>query len=172
MDRPNAVRQRPSNKLAATRHRDKRTFNLYYVRLMYLFRAKQILLAMLLMTSLLTAAPAACLCSSHEDPPAAEEKECQSHSGTHGGSLEVDTDTLSGHACVCVTAPRTPCVASKNENREVKFKNATAYCEEISAEFAFTPASAIRHGSSPARVKRVPASTLASLLPSRAPPRA
>lgn len=139
---------------------------------MILLRAQQITWVIFLMASLLSASPAACLCSSHEEqPPATTKSECHSHSGTHESAAESETGSISGHECVCVVDQRAPSLTAKQETTETKAKDAILHREHIAPQFAFTAVVMVEHSSLFLADKRFYTSTQRSLLPSRAPPR-
>ncbi len=138
---------------------------------MILLRAKQMVLAIFLMGSLLSASPAACLCSSHKERPATAKSECHSHSGAHEGATESETGSVSGHECTCVLEQRAPSLTAKQEKKETKAKDAIFHREHIAPQFAFNAVGAVEDSSPFLAVRRSYSRTQLSLLPSRAPPR-
>lgn len=134
------------------------------------FRLKQIALVLFVMASLLSASPAACACSHHEETKAVE-SDCHSqHEQTEKAQNVPDGDAIN-ESCVCVDSQREPFAASKSANKELKAFDAVsepdqvAYAPELAALITLST-------SMPVSVSdRFYSTTLRSLLPARAPPR-
>lgn len=133
-------------------------------------RLKQIGLAICLMASLLTAAPAACTCSHHETPDAVETDCHSSHEAAETTQASQDLDAVD-QACVCVAADRAPILASKSVSKNLRSQDAApgpiqvAFVPEFVA--VATPGSARPEVANDLSYLN----TLNRLLPARAPPR-
>ena len=131
------------------------------------FRLKQIALVLLLMASLLSASPAACACSHHEEAKAVE-SDCHSQ---HGSAQASEIVNVIDESCVCVADQREPVAVTKSANKELKAFDAVSepdqvvYAPELAAVIIRVTSTA-----GPAS-ESFSSNTLRSLLPARAPPR-
>jgi len=131
------------------------------------FRLKQIALVLFVMASLLSASPAACACSHHEETKAVE-SDCHSQ---HGSAQASEIVKVIDESCVCVAYQRQPFAVSKSANKELKAVDAVSEPDTVVSvpEFA---ALVIRGSSTPGYASDdLHSNTLRSLLPARAPPR-
>ncbi|MEQ1922126.1 MAG: hypothetical protein ABL952_06425 [Pyrinomonadaceae bacterium] len=134
------------------------------------FRLKQIGLVLCLMASLLTAVPAACACSHHEETKAVE-TDCHSQHETAKPAEAVETGSAIDESCVCAVVQRTPVVASKTLGKDLKAGDAVAVIDETAADFAFVAVLSSHVAPAISAKDLSYSSTLRSLLPARAPPR-
>ncbi len=131
------------------------------------FRLKQIALVLFVMASLLTASPAACACSHHEEA-ATVESDCHSQ---HGSAQASEIVNVIDESCVCVVAQREPFAASRSANKELKAFDAVSKPEQVIPISEFV-AVAIRGTTTTGSASDdFHSNTLRSLLPARAPPR-
>lgn len=134
------------------------------------FRLKQIALVLFVMASLLTASPAACACSHHEEA-ATVESDCHSqHGSTETTQAESNVNVID-ESCVCVVAQREPFAASRSASKELKAVDAVSKPEQVIPISEFV-AVAIRGTTTTGSASDdFRSNTLRSLFPARAPPR-
>ena len=133
------------------------------------FRLKQIGLALCLMASLLTASPAACTCSHHEESKVTD-ADCHSHHETADTTQAANDLDVVDDDCICVIDQREPYVASKSESKELKVLDTLSKPEQIASIPEFV---AVAKHSFATRVfahNLFYSTIFKSLLPSRAPP--
>ena len=133
-------------------------------------RLKQIALVLFVMASLLSASPAACACSHHEEEQTFE-TDCHSQHENTDTAQSATIGNAIGESCVCVVGQREPFAASKSANKELKAFDGVSEPEQIAPvpEFAVViTRAASTHGFVSDSFY---SSTLRSLLPARAPPR-
>jgi len=126
-------------------------------------------LAICLMASLLTASPAACVCSHHEETITSDEfhshhEEAENIEVSHVG-ISIDD------SCRCAVDQRSPYVASKSESKELRSKSGIADAQQLIPDLEFVAVSSFQRSSPEFTNDLSYSSTLRSLLPSRAPPR-
>ncbi len=134
------------------------------------FRLKQIGLVLCLMASLITAAPAACACSHHEEAKVAE-TDCHSQHETPESAETVERGNAFDESCICAVAVRTPIVASKSEGKKFKVHDSAALPNENLADLEYSAAASFYLAPSIPTINLLYSSALRSLLPARAPPR-
>ena len=134
------------------------------------FKLKQIGLALCLMASLLTASPAACTCSHHEETKALE-NDCHSHHET-AETIEtsVESDTVDVD-CVCFVNLPSPSVISKSASKELRSNDAVSNAEQVITDLEFIAVTKLVLSSPEFGNNLSYSNTLKALLPARAPPR-
>ena len=142
----------------------------YDSNLMTRFRLKQIAIVLLLMASLLSASPAACICSHHEEK-AAVETDCHSqHDQTETAPTVTPGDSID-ESCVCVVGQREPVAASRSANKELKAFDAVSESEQVIGVPEFVAVTIRVTSTTGPASENFYSNTLRSLLPARAPPR-
>lgn len=137
---------------------------------MEIFRLKQIVFALCVMASLVTASAAACTCSHHEETKATE-TDCHSHHDSSEMTEAAGEANAVDESCVCYVNERSLYVTSKTESKDLRLSDAVAEAEQIVPDFELA-AGLTLHIPSPKFVSDVSYSyILKSLLPPRAPPR-
>lgn len=137
------------------------------------FRLKQIAFVLCLMASLLTASPAACVCSHHEETKAAE-SDCHSqHESTESPEATQAPEAVNviDVDCISVVDRREPFAASKSVNKELKPFDAVSDPEQLVSVPKFASVETLTHSTPEFSSDLSYANTLRSLLPARAPPR-
>ena len=142
-------------------------------------RLKKIGLALCLMVSLFVGqSAAACACSHHEPVKKVAESDCHSHRGKSPASAKDIPDTKDSENatsiatdCTCFVQSATPIVAVQQTNKKSKSKHSTAGlllpASEINSFLAVHAGASLSASDDPISYSN----TLASLRPSRAPPR-
>lgn len=134
------------------------------------FRIKQIGLVLCLMASLLTAVPAACTCSHHEETKAVE-TDCHSQHEAINPIETAETGNAINESCVCAVAQRAPLAASRSLSKDLKVSDPAAHSDEFATDFEFVAAASFYVAPAMSGNDLSYSSTLRSLLPARAPPR-
>lgn len=137
---------------------------------MITFRLKQIALVLCLMASLLTAVPAACTCSHHEEAKAVK-TDCHSQHEAVNSTETVETGNAIDESCVCTVAQRAPLAASGSFTKDLKASDPAAHSGEIITDFEFEASASFYLAPAISRTDLSYSSTLRALLPARAPPR-
>lgn len=132
------------------------------------FRLKQIGLALCLMASLLTASPAACICSHHDETETVE-VDCHSHHGS--AEPEASNANSVDESCICAVEQPLPRLASKSENTDFRSQNDGLRTEQIIPDLQYVAVNSFRSLPAEFTSRRSYSSTLRLLLPARAPPR-
>src|SRR5687768_4137225 len=137
---------------------------------MAIVRLKRIGLAICLMASLVSASPAACLCSHHEDTKAPE-TDCHSqHEAVKQAETSTSGDVLE-ESCVCAVAQRMPVLTSKSGGKERKPSEDVSFPIQLVQPAEFVVVDISRSCSPDLARSALYSGTINPLLPSRAPPR-
>lgn len=131
------------------------------------FRLKQIALVLFVMASLLSASPAACACSHHEETKAVE-SDCHSR---HGSAQASEIVNIIDESCVCVVGQREPFAASKSANKDLKAFDAVSEPDQVVPVPEFAAVITLRTSTPGYASDDFHSNTLRPLLPARAPPR-
>lgn len=137
---------------------------------MLALKIKQIGLVLCVMAAILTASPAACTCSHHEETNATE-SDCHSHHESAETTETAETGNAVDDSCVCAIDQRLPSVASTTVGKELKSSEAVVPSNQNVGDLEFV-AIATFHVALPTLTNDLSySSTLKSFLPARAPPR-
>ena len=133
-------------------------------------RLKQITLVLFVMASLLSASPAACACSHHEEATTVE-SDCHSQHGSAETTQAGEIADVIDESCVCVVGQREPFAASKSANKDLKAFDAVSEPDQVVPVPEFAAVITLRTSTPGYASDDFHSNTLRSLLPARAPPR-